>query len=73
VPAKNSEKTYVSNGYYHLYNRGVEKHTLFEDTQDYGVFLSYLKEYLVPKDEKSLRERLADSSTPLLEKDRILW
>jgi putative transposase len=43
VPRKNSIKTYVENGYYHIYNRGVEKRIIFEDDQDYKVFLDYLK------------------------------
>lgn len=46
MPGKNIVKTYVENGYYHVYNRGVEKRTIFEDEQDYKVFLKYLKEYL---------------------------
>ncbi|EKE13671.1 MAG: hypothetical protein ACD_12C00872G0012 [uncultured bacterium] len=48
MPAKNSIKTYVENGFYHLYNRGVEKRNIFLDEQDYCVFLSYLKIYLSP-------------------------
>lgn len=43
MPRKNSLKVYIENGYYHIYNRGVERRTIFEDDQDYGVFLSYLK------------------------------
>ncbi len=72
MPAKNSQKLYVKNGYYHLYNRGVDKRIIFEDQQDIGVFLSYLMEYLLPKDEEKLRLRLADSSTSIKEKDSIL-
>lgn len=71
MPAKNSIKQYVEKGYYHLYNRGVEKRTIFEDEQDYGVFLGYLKEYLIEKDEEALREKLADKSISGKEKDRI--
>jgi len=43
MPRKNSLKLYIKDGYYHIYNRGVEKRTIFEDEQDYKVFLSYLK------------------------------
>ena len=32
----------------HIYNRGVEKRIIYKDTQDYGVFLRYLKDYLSP-------------------------
>lgn len=72
MPAKNSRKTYAENGYYHIYNRGVEKRTIFLDQQDYGVFLSYLKEYLLPKNEKELYERLSDPNISYKEKDRVL-
>lgn len=51
MPAKNSVKTYISNGFYHIYNRGVEKRKIFLDEQDYRVFLSYLKLYLFPLEE----------------------
>ncbi len=43
MPRKNSIKIYVKDGFYHIYNRGVEKRTIFEDEQDYKVFLGYLK------------------------------
>jgi len=48
MPAKNSIKLFVENGYYHLYNRGVEKRKIFQDQQDYAVFLRYIKKYLDP-------------------------
>ncbi len=46
MPAKNTLKTYVENGYYHLYNRGVEKRIIFKDQKDYSTFLHLLKNYL---------------------------
>lgn len=46
MPSPHSRKVYVENGYYHVFNRGVEKRVIFEDSQDYKVFLSYIKEYL---------------------------
>lgn len=46
MTAKNRYKTYVDNSYYHVYNRGVEKRIIFQDPQDYKVFLSYLQFYL---------------------------
>ena len=67
-----ARKTYVEDSYYHIYNRGVEKRLIFLDKQDYGVFLSYLKEYLLPKDEKELERRLADPNTSYKERDKIL-
>lgn len=72
MPARNIIKQYLENGYYHLYNRGVEKRVTFLDEQDYGVFLSYLKEYLLPKDLKGLNERLADPTISAKERDKIL-
>ncbi|MFH2085520.1 MAG: transposase [bacterium] len=47
MPAKNSVKEYESGGYYHIYNRGVEKRTIFLDESDYKNFLGILKMYLV--------------------------
>lgn len=46
MPAKNALKEYHENGYYHLYNRGVNKGLIFTDDEDYKTFLSYLKLYL---------------------------
>lgn len=51
MPSRNIIKKYVENGYYHIYNRGVEKREIFLDEQDCIVFLHYLKLYLSPIDE----------------------
>lgn len=65
MPAKNSRKQFVENSYYHIYNRGVEKRQIFMDNMDYSVFVSYLKNYLLPKSEDLLQNISADeSSTP---------
>ena len=48
MTSKNRIKIYVENGYYHVYNRGVEKRDIFIDDQDYRVFLHLLKFYLSP-------------------------
>ncbi len=72
MPSKNSIKQYLENGYYHIYNRGVEKRIIFLDKQDYSVFISYLKEYLLPKNEKLLHERLSDPMITSIERDNIL-
>lgn len=48
MPAKNIVKVYLENGYYHLYNRGVEKRKIFIKNQDYKTFLYFLKTYLSP-------------------------
>lgn len=50
MPRKNSLKIYVENGYYHVYNRGVEKRTIFEDERDFQFFLFLLKKFLLPKE-----------------------
>lgn len=72
MPARNTVKQYVENGYYHIYNRGVEKRLTFIDEQDYAVFLSYMKQYLLPKNERQLREKLSNPSTTYQEKDKII-
>ena len=48
MPAKNVVKEYEEGGYYHVYNRGVEKRLIFEDNEDYQKFIGYLKTYLTP-------------------------
>lgn len=48
MPRKNSIKEYVQDGIYHIYNRGVEKRIIFQDSQDYKVFLTYLNFALSP-------------------------
>mgnify|MGYP001602505953 CR=1 FL=1 len=62
MPAKIVIKSYVPHGIYHIYNRGVNKGSIFFDEQDYRVFLSYLSEGLIPKNEKLLREISVDES-----------
>jgi len=68
----NAQKVYADESYYHIYNRGVEKRTIFLDEQDYGVFLGYLKQYLLPKDDVGLRILLSDPKTSSREKDNLL-
>lgn len=46
MPAKNTVRSYTKGGYYHIYNRGVDKRAIFIDEQDCSVFLYYLKLYL---------------------------
>lgn len=72
MASKNSVKIYRKDSFYHLYNRGVDKRTIFQEEQDYAVFLSYLKTYLMPKDEQSLRKLLSSPSANSKEKDRAL-
>lgn len=51
MPGKNTVKTYFPNCFYHIYNRGVEKRSIYQNSQDYQTFLSYLKLYLSPPPE----------------------
>lgn len=46
MPVKNTIKTYIENGYYHIYNRGIDKREIFLEERDCIVFLHYLKLYL---------------------------
>lgn len=57
MTAKNAIKTYVEDSFYHIYNRGVDKQEIFQDEQDYKVFLHYLKRYLTlpPKSPDQVR------------------
>jgi len=72
MPAKHSVKQYLANGHYHIYNRGVEKRKIFQDKQDYAVFLSYIKTYLQPKDIDSLRNKLGNPEINWQEKSQII-
>lgn len=72
MPAKNSVKEFRAHAYYHIYNRGVEKRIIYLDDQDYRVFDSYLKVYLLPKDEIGLRTTLNNlTSSPAQKADAI--
>lgn len=51
MPAKYVVKLYYADGFYHIYNRGVEKKRIFLDKQDHVVFLAFLKRYLTPPPE----------------------
>lgn len=57
MPAKNSVKTYLENAYYHIYNRGVEERLIFQDQEDYKVFLSFVKRYLVVLTQNEVQPR----------------
>lgn len=70
MAAKNSIKIYIENSIYHLYNRGVAKNDIFLDQQDYSVFCSYLKVYLLPKDTQQLMATISSNNTGYKEKDK---
>lgn len=46
MPSRNILKNYCADGFYHVYNRGVEKRKIFIDDSDYKYFLCLLKLYL---------------------------
>ena len=48
MPSKNIYKVFAEGAYYHVYNRGVEKREIFQDQEDYFVFINNLKRYLEP-------------------------
>lgn len=68
MPARNALKLYSENGYYHIYNRGVNKAPVFLDHQDYLVFMSFLKDYLTPP-RPITEEELLTMSTPYIRKN----
>lgn len=72
MASKNSIKIYREESFYHLYNRGVDRRTIFVDAQDYVVFLSYLKTYLTPKDRQRLHATIFSPTASAKEKDKAL-
>lgn len=72
MPAKHSIKQYSPNSYYHIFNRGVEKRKIFQDKQDYAVFLSYLKTYLTPKNMLALQQQLENQKISWSLKRKVL-
>lgn len=52
MPKKNTIRIYRENGYYHIYNRGIEKRNVFLEHNDYLYFLHVLKTSLSPKPDK---------------------
>ena len=65
MPAKNVLKEYQLGGYYHIYNRGVDKQDIFRGDLDYKTFLSYLKTYLSPEEVNLQGESLQAPSRKL--------
>ena len=65
-------KDYLAEGYYHVYNRGVNKRRIFVDDQDYKTFLAYLKIYLCPQNTDNLKSVLGDPEATPKQKDDVL-
>lgn len=72
MPSRNSIKQYSDKTYYHIYNRGVEKRSIFQESQDYYVFLGYLKEYLLPKNEEELLKKLSETNISYKARDKLI-
>lgn len=57
MPAKSLLRSPEKGANSHVYNRGAENKSIFLDSQDYDVFVSYLAEYLSsPHDPKSIKK-----------------
>jgi putative transposase len=57
MPAKNLRRINEDGIYLHIYNTGIEKRAIFNEEEDYQVFLNYLKEYLTdPRDHRSVKK-----------------
>lgn len=46
MPTRNVVKVYCAGGYYHVYNRGVDKMDIFRDEQDFRYFIYLLRRAL---------------------------
>jgi putative transposase len=73
MPQRNTIRKYFAGGYYHVYNRGVEKRIIFNEDQDYVNFLSRIESYMTPK--KAIGEEIPVRYTPYwrskLKKDEV--
>lgn len=57
MPAKYLHRTDVEGAYSHIYSKGVEGKLIFNNEEDYNVFLDCLKDYLSPpRDSESLKK-----------------
>ncbi len=61
MPSRNIVKQYEEDAYYHIYNRGVDKRIIFQDEQDYHMFLGLLKRHLTRDKEKNSRGKEYES------------
>jgi len=47
MPMKNARKKFIEDGIYHVYNRGVNKQSIFFQDEDFNLFLGLLDKYLL--------------------------
>jgi len=57
MPSKNIIREYSEGNFYHIYNRGVEKRSIFMSDKDYKVMLNMLARHLRPENETDLYGR----------------
>lgn len=67
MPSRYVIRSFSENSYYHTFNRGVEKRKIFQDEQDYNIFIYYLSVYLLPIDD--LFQTFPKTPTRLLNKN----
>jgi len=48
MPRKHTVRDFQANGFYHIYNEAANDFSIFQDDEDFGVFLGYLEDYLTP-------------------------
>jgi putative transposase len=65
MPSRNTVREFAPHHYYHVYNRGVEKRIIFNDDQDYRMFLALLKRYLLVDENESHRSPKRQLYTPV--------
>lgn len=53
MPAKHLLRVTEEGTYCHIFNKGIESKNIFQDAQDYSVFVGFLKEYLSAPPSKS--------------------
>jgi putative transposase len=57
MPSRNTVRSYDTQTYYHVYNRGAGKQEIFLDNNDKRKFLSLIERYVTPKDERDELEK----------------
>jgi len=56
MPARNLSRINEDGVYLHIYNKGIENRAIFNDKQDFHVFVGFLEEYLsTPKDAEATK------------------
>lgn len=56
MPAKNLKRINEEATYPHIYNKGIEGRAIFNNEADYQAFVDFLKDYLTPRDPKTIKK-----------------